>query len=99
MIPHDARLTLAGLRRYHRCVGFALWIAGDLAWAEGRHEYRPMGAAVISVTDRFRARDFDGRRRAPDPGPGYAGLFASLGDLNARLRSHGVHERSRGGAS
>jgi hypothetical protein len=68
-------------------MGFALWIDGDLAWAEGLHEYRPMGVAVIAATDRFRPRDFDRRR----PGPPrahhtYAGLFASVGDLNAWLR-------------
>jgi hypothetical protein len=39
-------------------MGFALWIDGELAWAQGVHEYRPMGAAVIGVTDRFRHRDF-----------------------------------------
>jgi len=68
-------------------MGFALWIDDDLAWAEGLHEYRPMGVAVIAATDRFRPRDFDRRR----PGPPrtrhtYAGLFASVGDLNAWLR-------------
>ncbi len=79
-------------------MGFALWIDGDLAWAEGLHEYRPMGVAVIAATDRFRPRDFDRRR----PGPPrtrhtYAGLFASVGDLNACLRgrSH-VGRRKRG---
>jgi len=68
-------------------MGFALWIDGDLAWAEGLHEYRPMGVAVIAATDRFRPRDFD--RRRPDPPRArhtYAGLFASVGDLNACLR-------------
>ena len=78
-------------------MGFALWIDGDLAWAEGLHEYRPMGVAVIAATDRFRARDFDRRR----PGPPrerntYAGLFASVGDLNARLC---LHSRSGRGDS
>ena len=67
-------------------MGFALWIDGDLAWAQGVHEYRPMGAAVVAVTDRFRQRDFRLTRRAPfRAAPTYAGLFASLGDLNAYL--------------
>jgi len=48
-------------------MGFALWIdrAGGLAWAQGTHEYRPMGAAVIASTDQFRHRDFRQRRRRP----------------------------------
>jgi len=67
-------------------MGFALWIDGELAWAQGVHEYRPMGAAVIAVTDRFRHRDFVPTRRPPSrAAPTYAGLFASLGDLNAYL--------------
>jgi hypothetical protein len=72
-------------------MGFALWIDGDLAWAEGLHEYRPMGVAVIAATDRFRPRDFDRRRPLlKRTGHAYAGLFASVGDLNAflRRRSH-----------
>ncbi len=68
-------------------MGFALWIDGDLAWAEGLHEYRPMGVAVIAATDRFRPRDFDPRRPAsPRAAGACAGLFASVGDLNAWLR-------------
>jgi hypothetical protein len=67
-------------------MGFALWVEGDLAWSEGRHEYQPMGAAVIARTDLFRERDFRLRRRRLDnPRAGYAGLFASLGDVNAFL--------------
>lgn len=67
-------------------MGFALWIDGDVAWAEGTHEYRPMGAGTISVTDRFRRRDFRPRRRSPSRGaPTFIGLFASLEDLNRRL--------------
>ena len=68
-------------------MGFALWIDDDMAWAEGLHEYRPMGVAVIAAPDRFRPRDFDRRRPAPPLAPHtYAGLFASVGDLNAWLR-------------
>ncbi len=28
-------------------MGFALWLDDELAWAQGTHEYRPMGTAVI----------------------------------------------------
>jgi hypothetical protein len=67
-------------------MAFALWIERDLAWAQGLHEYRPMGVAVIAVTDRFHPRDFRAARPAPPRhGEHYAGLFASLADLNRRL--------------
>lgn len=67
-------------------MGFALWIEGDQAWVQGLHEYRPMGVAVISLTDRFRPRDFHVRRAAPPrSGRSYAGLFASLNEVNVRL--------------
>ncbi len=48
-------------------VGFALWIdqQDGLAWAQGTHEYRPMGMAVIASTDRFRHRDFRQTRKRP----------------------------------
>lgn len=67
-------------------MAFALWIDRELAWAQGLHEYRPLGVAVIAVTDRFRPRDFRTARPAPPRnGRHYAGLFASLSDLNRRL--------------
>ncbi len=73
-------------------MGFALWLEGETAWAEGTHEYRPMGAAVISVTDLFRARDFDPRRPLRrEPGPDFAGYFASLVEVNDYL----LHKRPR----
>jgi hypothetical protein len=69
-------------------MGFALWIEGDVAWSEGRHEYKPMGSAVVARTDLFRDRDFRRSRKSlRDGGPGYAGLFASLGDMNDYLRA------------
>ena len=69
-------------------MGFELYLSNGVARAEGTHEYRPMGSAVISATDLFRARDFDPRRpgtknRTDD----FAGFFASLVDLNDYLRS------------
>jgi hypothetical protein len=41
-------------------MGFALWIDAeqDLAWAQGTHEYRPMGTAVIALASQFRHSDF-----------------------------------------
>jgi len=69
-------------------MGFYLWLDEDLAWAQGTYEYRPMGAAVISSSDLFRRRDFDPRRH-PQPGrtATYAGQYASLGHLNAQLKT------------
>lgn len=67
-------------------MAFALWIEDDLAWAQGLHEYRPLGVAVIAATDRFHPRDFQPRRPAPPrSGAAYAGLYASLEDVNRHL--------------
>ena len=70
-------------------MGFALWIDSKctLAWAEGTHEYRPMGTAAIAVSDQFRRRDFSQRRHRPkELEADFVGFFGSLEDLNARLR-------------
>ena len=68
-------------------MGFHLWVDGELAWAQGSYEYRPMGAAVISLHDLFKRRDFSPRRQVPRLGtPSYVGQFASLGQLNALMR-------------
>ena len=68
-------------------MGFYLWIDGELAWAQGTYEYRPMGTAVISATDLFRRRDFDARAKVHPPRTAvYAGQFASLGHLNLQLK-------------
>lgn len=71
-------------------MGFAVWIdiRGGLAWAQGTHEYRPMGTAVIARTGQFRRYDFHpGRRRPPHLENSFAGFFGSLEDVNARLRA------------
>jgi hypothetical protein len=71
-------------------MGFALWIDADadLAWAQGTHEYRPLGTAVISRTDQFRHRDFlQSRKRPAHLEYSFVGFFGSLEDLNASLRS------------
>ncbi|HBY59226.1 MAG TPA: hypothetical protein DEH78_05360 [Solibacterales bacterium] len=69
-------------------MGFALWIDDGLAWAEGTHEYRPMGSAVISVHTHFTTRDFRpsarGRMAVRDPWT-FEGFFASIGHLNQHL--------------
>ncbi len=67
-------------------MGFALWIHDDLAWAQGTHEYRPMGVAVVGVEGTFAARDFQRRRRVPAHlRPHFAGFFASIGEVNQHL--------------
>ena len=67
-------------------MGFALWMEDDLAWAQGTHEYRPMGVAVIASTDLFAPRDFDASRRTrPRTDSSFIGLFASLGQVNGYL--------------
>ena len=67
-------------------MGFHLWVDDELAWAQGTYEYRPMGTAVISVSDPFRRRDFNPRRPVGAPHAArYAGQFASLGHVNAEL--------------
>jgi hypothetical protein len=76
-------------------MGFALWIDTDegLAWAQGTHEYRPMGTAVVAVTDQFRHRDFTQVRRRPRGlEKAFAGFYGSLEDVNARLRGTGSSE-------
>jgi hypothetical protein len=69
-------------------MAFALWVDQELAWAEGTHEYRPMGVAVVAITDLFASRDFTPRRKAPPrEDVRFAGLFASLVDVNDYLQA------------
>jgi hypothetical protein len=70
-------------------MGFALWIDAEnsLAWAQGTHEYRPLGTAVVAKTDQFRHRDFQQMRRRPAHlERAFAGFFGSLEDVNKSLR-------------
>ena len=73
-------------------MGFALWIdrRHGLAWAQGTHEYRPMGAAVVALTDQFRARDFRQTRQCPLAlRNAFAGFFGSIEEVNqSLLRGH-----------
>ena len=71
-------------------MGFALWIdqKQGIAWAQGTHEYRPMGAAAIASTDQFRHRDFRQTRRRPATlYNAFVGFFGSLEEVNVFLRS------------
>ena len=81
-------------------MGFALWIDGDHIWAQGTHEYRPMGVAVAGISAVVTVRDFRRRRTAPPRvDPRFAGLFASLGEMNDYLEKYrgakGESRRSR----
>lgn len=68
-------------------MGFAVWLSDEEAWAQGTHEYRPMGCAVIAKTGQFRAFDFSRYRRAPlRRSPLFVGLFGSLEEVNVFLR-------------
>jgi len=67
-------------------MGFALWMSDDRAWAQGTHEYRPMGCAVIARNGQFRSPDFNRYRRSPDRwSPLFVGLFGSLEEVNVFL--------------
>ena len=71
-------------------MGYALWIdhSAELAWAQGTHEYRPMGTAVIALAGQFRHRDFTKNCRRPQRlENNFAGFYGSLEELNAQLRA------------
>jgi hypothetical protein len=81
-------------------MGFALWIdiEASVAWAQGTHEYRPMGAAVTGVTDQFRRKDFRSRRRCPSRlDRSFVGLFGSLEEVNEYLRKYRSSKSRRPG--
>lgn len=81
-------------------MGFALWLSEDEAWAQGTHEYRPMGCAVIARNGQFRPPDFNRYRRNPGRrSPLFVGLFGSLEEVNVFLhrkqkRAPDTHTRS-----
>jgi hypothetical protein len=71
-------------------MGFAVWIDAEasVAWAQGTHEYRPLGTAVIALTDLFRHRDFAPARQSPAHlRQCFAGFFGSLETVNEFLHS------------
>ena len=75
-------------------------MSDEETWAQGTHEYRPMGCAVIARNGQFRAPDFNRSRRSPGRNsPLFVGLFGSLEEVNAFLREAkprkpDVHTRS-----
>lgn len=76
-------------------MGFALWVDKEMTWAQGTHEYRPMGVAIISISDYYRPRDFNGRRNTPSRDRRlFAGFFASIDHMNEYLE-----RRRRGGGA
>jgi hypothetical protein len=71
-------------------MGFAVWIDTEerVAWAQGTHEYRPMGTAVVALSDQFRHRDFVQKRETPTHlRQCFAGFFGSLETVNEFLQS------------
>jgi hypothetical protein len=78
-------------------MGFVVWIdrEGLTAWAQGTREYRPMGTAVVAITDHFRNRDFRRDRRAPAHlNRSFVGFFGSLETVNEFLHT-GAQRRFR----
>ena len=70
-------------------MGWAVWIdePEGTVWAQGTHEYRPMGTAVIAITDQFHPRDFRPAQRRPDRlNRSFTGFFGSLEEVNRHLR-------------
>jgi hypothetical protein len=72
-------------------LGFAVWVdeQEQVIWAQGTHEYRPMGAAVVALTSQFRRADF---RQSLKPPPAlnrlFVGFFASLETVNHFVGDH-----------
>ncbi len=79
-------------------MGFAVWIDAEarVAWAQGTHEYRPMGTAVIALSDLFRHRDFRAARESPAHlRHSFAGFFGSLETVNEFLHSSQTRKLQR----
>ena len=79
-------------------MGFAVWIDAEahVAWAQGTHEYRPMGAAVIALQDQFRHRDFrQSLKRPASINKLFVGFFGSLEEVNHHVRDHIRQRRHR----
>jgi hypothetical protein len=77
-------------------VGFAVWVdeQEQVVWAQGTHEYRPMGSAVIAFQDQFRPRDFRQSLRRPSTiSNRFVGFFGSLESVNEYM--HSPHHQKR----
>lgn len=67
-----------------------------MVWAQGTHEYRPMGTAVIAISDQFRPRDFAPSRASPAHlRTSFVGFFGSLETVNEFLHSTETRKLSR----
>lgn len=66
-------------------MGYALFSDGEVALAQGTHEYRPYGQSIIGIADQFRERHFRRGRLSVPPGCKFVGYFASLSDVNRHL--------------
>ncbi len=79
-------------------LGFALWIdeSERVAWAQGTHEYRPMGAAVVALSGLFRHRDFRQSLKRPAAVHNqFVGFFGSLEEVNHYVSDQGSRRRYR----
>jgi hypothetical protein len=75
-------------------MGYALWLDGELAYAEGTHEYRAWGSAVVGMCTQFRLKDFRPQRgKRLRQGKEFVGLFPSLEEVNIYLK---VQNKNRG---
>ena len=78
-------------------MGIAVWVDEEerIVWAQGTHEYRPLGTAALALGDRFRNSDFRQGRRVPgELRSSFAGFFGSLETLNESLNA-GLKRRLR----
>ena len=70
-------------------MGFAVWADKEekVMWAQGTHEYRPMGAAVVAISDQFRPRDFRQSLKRPAAlAKSFVGFFGSIEAVNEYMR-------------
>jgi hypothetical protein len=74
-------------------MGFAVWLdeRERVAWAQGTHEYRPMGTAAVAICGQFRPRDFRiSLKRPANLATSFVGFFGSLETVNEYLSAERV---------